>query len=101
MSRPVLVLGLLAILVSGYALWRFPDWRSQAQLGAAYGARMGCSCRFVQGRDIESCRRDAEPGMEFVSITDVPDVRAVEASVPLLASRTAHYVAGTGCILDP
>lgn len=101
LSRPVLALGLLALLVCGYGLWRFPDWRAQAQLGAAYGARMGCSCRHVQGRDIESCRRDREPGMELVSIADVPDARAVEASVPLLASRTARFEPGTGCIIDP
>ncbi len=86
--------------IVGYALWQFPSWRAQAATGAAYGARMGCSCRFVQGRDIESCRRDAEPGMELVSISDVDDSQAVEASVPLLASRVAHFEPGTGCILD-
>lgn len=89
------------LLILGYVFWQFPIWHAQAQLGTAYGARMGCSCRFVQGRDIASCRRDAEPGMEMVSIDDVPDAQAVEASVPLLASRTAHFEPGTGCLLDP
>lgn len=89
------------LLILGYALSQFPAWRARAQLGVAYGARMACSCRFVQGRDIDSCRRDAEPGMEMVSIADVPDARAVEASVPLFASRTAHFEPGTGCLLDP
>lgn len=38
--------------------------------------------------------------MELVSISDVDDSQAVEASVPLLASRVAHFEPGTGCILD-
>jgi hypothetical protein len=89
-----------ALLLLLYILWQFPTWLAQAQVGAAYGARMGCSCRYVEGRGIDSCRRDAEPGMEMVRLTDVPEERAVEGSVPLLASRTARFEPGTGCVLE-
>ena len=37
--------------------------------------------------------------MEMVSIEDLPEERAVRASVPLLASRTARYEGATGCVL--
>ena len=48
-----------------------------------------------------SCANDKEPGMALVTLTDVPDQRAVRASVPLLAARTARFKPGWGCLLDP
>ena len=90
---------LLLLAVAGYAVWQFPTWSAMAETGAAYGARIGCSCRYVQGREIGSCPTDFEPGMEMVSLEDLPDQSAVRASVPLLASRTARYEGATGCVL--
>lgn len=92
--------GIAGLLLAGYVAWNQPSWNAQAETGAAYGARMACSCRYVQGRPLESCERDAEPGMELVSLSDDAEEKAVSASVPLLASRTARYRAGTGCVLD-
>jgi hypothetical protein len=94
-----IVVALLLIALIGFAAWQYPTWKRQSEVGAAYGARMGCSCRYVQGRDIASCRTDAEPGMEIVSIEHVESERAVRASVPLLASRIARYEGATGCVL--
>lgn len=88
-------------LILAVVVWKYPAWKAQAEVGAAYGARVGCSCRFVQGRSIESCRTDFEPGMEIVSIEEVEGRRAIHASVPLMASRTAHYDGPSGCLLDP
>lgn len=88
---------LIAVLAVG--VWQYPTLKAQAEVGAAYGARMGCSCRFVQGRDSASCRTDAEPGMEIVSMEDIEGERAVRASVPLLASRVARFEGATGCVL--
>lgn len=95
--KPAAAALLLALAV--YIVWQFPTWLALAETGAAYGARIGCSCRYVQGREIGSCPTDFEPGMEMVSIEDLPDQRAVRASVPLLASRTARYEGATGCVL--
>ena len=94
-------MGVAVILLAtiGYAVWQFPTWQALAETGAAYGARIGCSCRYVQGRDIGSCPTDFEPGMEIVSIEDLPEERAVRASVPLLASRTAQFEGASGCVL--
>ncbi len=96
-----MIIGILIVALVGYALWLYPTLKAQAEVGAAYGARMGCSCRHVQGRDIASCATDAEPGMEIVSIADVEGERAVRASVPILASRVARYEGVTGCVLVP
>ncbi|MGK2911286.1 MAG: hypothetical protein ACSLE1_16010 [Sphingobium sp.] len=82
-------------------IWNWRGWTAQAQVGAAYGARMTCSCRYVEGRDMQSCKGDTEPGMWIVSISDSPESKSVTAGVPLMANRTARYRAGWGCLLDP
>ena len=91
---------MMLILAVGVVIWQFPTWKALADTGTAYGARIGCSCRYVQGRDLASCATDFEPGMEMVSLSDGGE-RAVTASIPLLASRTARLRGATGCVLDP
>ena len=68
--------------------------------GTAFGARTACSCRYVAGRGLEDCEKDFEPGMELVFLRDDPETRSVTASVPLLASATARYREGFGCVLE-
>ena len=93
-----------ALILTGALLvviaWHWRGWTAQAQVGAAYGARMTCSCRYVEGRSMESCKGDTEPGMEIVSISDSPEEKAVTGSVPLMAKRTARLRKGFGCLLE-
>ena len=89
----------LALLVT--LGWHWKALRDQARLGAAYGARLTCSCRYVEGRAMDSCTDDKEPGMALVRLTARPDDKAVDASVPLMATRTARFRPGWGCLLDP
>jgi len=93
--------GLLLLALLALVAWQWTTLSARARLGAAYGARIGCSCRYVEGRAMGSCEHDKEPGMALVSLTDRPESRAVEASVPLLATRTARFKPGWGCLLDP
>ncbi|WP_246524716.1 hypothetical protein [Sphingobium phenoxybenzoativorans] len=95
------VAGAAAILLVALFAWKWSLWQARAAVGAAYGARMTCSCRYVEGRTAESCKGDTEPGMEIVTISDDPDGKAVTGSVPMMAKRTARYRAGFGCLLDP
>jgi len=92
---------LFALLLGGFLIWKFPAFQAQAELGSAYAARIGCSCRYVQGRSLESCRGDLEPGMEMVSLSEDPATRTITGSVPLLASRSARHAGASGCLLDP
>lgn len=92
---------LLVALFSLAALAWF--WRpiiANATVGAAYGARMGCSCRFVANRSLSSCRNDFEPGMALVSLGEDIEAKSVTARVPLLASQTATLRQGEGCVLE-
>lgn len=87
----------LAALIA--AVYFYPALKAQAEAGSAYAARIGCSCRYVQGRPLDSCVRDFEPGMEIVSVSDDAATRTVTGSVPLLASRAASYRGASGCVL--
>ena len=92
---------LIVTALLGVLAWHWTGLSAQARVGAAYGARIGCSCRYVEGRPMGSCQQDKEPGMAMVRLTDLPEEKAVKASVPLLASRTARFKPGWGCLLDP
>lgn len=92
-----------ACMALAYCVWNWSAWQQKASIAAGFGARIGCSCRYVEGRDIKSCRTDFTglPSMGLVRLTDRPEARGVAASVPLLARRTAHAVPGFGCVIDP
>lgn len=97
LTGTIIVLLVLLIAVIVYAMRMKPT----IELGVGYGAHVVCSCRYIGGRDMESCYNDYEPGMEMISMTDDPEERRVTASVPLLASRSAQFREGLGCVLEP
>lgn len=93
----------LALLIAAAALlaWYWKPLNGYALTGAAYGARVGCSCRFVGGRELGDCRKDFEPGMELIMLGEDAEAKSVTARFPLLASQTATYREGEGCRLEP
>lgn len=97
-SKAILLgLALLAALLAVF--WR--PLHDYAETGAAYGARVACSCRFAGGRDLADCTKDFEPGMELVSLTEDTQAKSVTAHFPLISSQTATYRDGPGCQLEP
>jgi len=93
--RAVLVVALLAL---GALAWFWGPLSSQAEAGAAYGARVGCSCRFVAGRSLEDCRKDFLPGMGLVSLSENEAEKSVTGRVFPVATETAIYREGAGCV---
>lgn len=88
----------IALIVAvGFAI----SMRPTLQLGVGYGAHVICSCRYIGGRDLDSCYQDYEPGMEPIQMHDDEAEKRVTASVPLLASRSAQFREGLGCVLEP
>ena len=90
-----------AAVLALLALWlafSFAGIKAQAQLGASYASHIACSCRYIEGRPLDSCIKDFEPGMEMVSLTDDPEKKRVTASVPLLASAVAERRGDFGCL---
>lgn len=93
----LLVLGALAFAVYSY---RAPI-SGYADVGSAYAARVGCSCRFVAGRSLQDCQKDKLAGMELVTLADDSDAKSVTARFPLITAHTATYREGYGCVLEP
>ena len=91
----------LAVLVGALAWFYRAPIGGLTTTGAAFGARTACSCRYVAGRSLEDCKKDFEPGMELVFLSDDEETRSVTARVPLIASDTARYREGYGCVLEP
>lgn len=90
-AATVLILGLIWLALN------FGGIKSQARLGASYAAHVACSCRYIEGRDLNSCRSDFEPGMELVSVADDPVHKRIIATVPLLAKAVAERRGANGC----
>lgn len=91
----------VAVLVAVAAIWLLWNWNSikgQARVGAAYGAHITCSCRYIEGRDMASCETDKEIGMEMVRLSDDPENKRVYASVPFLAEAVAERRGAFGCV---
>jgi hypothetical protein len=95
-------LRLAAIVVAAcivlWVVWNWGTIKGQAQVGAAYGAHITCSCRYIEGRSMDSCETDKEAGMEMVSLSDDPDNKRVYASVPFLAEAVAERRGAFGCV---
>ena len=91
----------LVVLVAGLGWFYRAPIAGYTTAGTAFGARTACSCRYVAGRPLADCEKDFEPGMEVVFLSDDPETKSVTASVPLLASATARYREGFGCVLEP
>ena len=70
-----IVFAVLAAMAALWLLWNWSSIRGQARVGAAYGAHVTCSCRYIQGRDMASCETDKEKGMEIVRLSDDPKNR--------------------------
>lgn len=95
-----LVLPVVALLVAILAYF-WPAIHGYAITGASYGARVGCSCRYVGGRALSDCRKDFEAGMDMITLSEDTQARSVTARFPLLARQTATYREGSGCVLQP
>ena len=93
---------LAGVVLAGAAAWFYrAPIAGYTATGAAFGARTACSCRYVAGRGIDDCEKDFEPGMELVFLSEDGAARSVTAYVPLIASDTARYSDGPGCVLEP
>lgn len=106
-SRWLRNLVLLALILAVAAVaWSWRSLREQALVGAAYGARVGCVCRYVSQRSLGSCQGDIRVAglgrvAGLVSLSEDAARRTVRAGVPLLAHQSATFDEKTGCLLEP
>ena len=96
--RALLALALIAALVLAW-FWR--PLRANALTAASYGAHVACSCRYIAGRSLADCRKDFEPGMEPLTLSEDPEAKSVTARYLVFARQTATFRQGQGCMLEP
>jgi hypothetical protein len=77
-----------------------PKLKPVGAVAAGYMARVACACHFVGKRSLASCLTDRETGMEQVRVSIDAGQRRVTAGVPLIASASATYTLGLGCVID-
>jgi len=97
-KRLKIALSIIALFTAMWLLWNWNSIKGQARVGAAYGAHVTCSCRYIEGRDMASCETDKEKGMEMVRLSDDPENKRVYASVPFLAEAVAERRGAFGCV---
>jgi hypothetical protein len=93
----------LIFILAALAVAAFVYARSQKpllQLGVGYGARVACGCRYIGNRSLADCKKDFEPGMELIQLSEDAATKTVTASVPLIASRSARYDPVLGCEVE-
>lgn len=101
-QKPVvlLLIAALALLLIGGGIFAYRQ-KPLLELGVGYGARVACGCRYIGNRSLADCKKDFEPGMELIQLSEDTATKSVRASVPLIASRTAHYDPLLGCQPEP
>ncbi len=97
-KRLKIALSVIALFTALWLLWNWNSIKGQARVGAAYGAHVTCSCRYIEGRDMASWETDKEKGMEMVRLSDDPENKRVYASVPFLAEAVAERRGAFGCV---
>lgn len=97
-GRKLVVIALILAALVLAAFW--PTVDRNAVAGAAVAARVGCSCRYLGGRELSDCRKDFEPGMGLVVLSEDTVAKSVIARVPLISRETAFFREGEGCVLE-
>jgi hypothetical protein len=87
-----------ALIAGGYWVWQTSI---AAGVGAAAMAKVVCSCVFVDGRTLESCRADDPPGFENIPVTVDQNAKTATGSLFGIVSRRATYSEAYGCTLEP
>lgn len=95
------LLAIIALVVGAAAFAFRSEINGYGSVSAAYSARVACSCRYVAGRPLDDCAKDKLAGMEAVTLVEDDETKSVTARFPLVASATATWRRGYGCVLEP
>lgn len=86
------------LLFIAFFIYNLSSIKGNAALGSSYASHVICSCRYIEGRSLEDCKKDFEDGMEIVSLSDDPDNKRMTAYVPLLSKAVAQRRGAFGCV---
>ena len=97
MKRKWELVVVVLVLLVGIGVWSGRYTFATARVGTTYVAKQTCSCLFVAGRSLDSCRTDFDD--EAVGSPDVVTSKSsvtVSALGGLISSR-AEFEQGYGC----
>lgn len=98
-ARRILIsLAILMLVALGAVYALLMRQKPLLDLGVGYGARVACGCRYIGNRSLDDCKKDFEPGMEQIRLTEDAATKTVTASVPLITSRSVRYDPVLGCV---
>lgn len=97
--RRQLALGLLFGILGPAATWAGNMDAKTATIIVNYAAEQTCSCMFVSGRTLKSCKTDFDPfAKPYVTVQVAKHL--VTARVANYPSGSARYYPGLGCVLQ-
>jgi hypothetical protein len=88
--------GVLVAIVA-VALFAGRDTWATAKIGTVYVAKQTCSCLFVAGRPMESCRTDYDPEALKPLTVETSDSGVKVSALAGLVSAQAKFEPGFGC----
>jgi hypothetical protein len=96
--RKGLLIGIAVVLVIiGGVLFFGRDTWATAKIGTVYVAKQTCSCLFVAGRTMDSCRTDYDPtAIEPLTVEKLEDGVKVSALGGIVSAQS-RFEPGFGC----
>lgn len=93
----VLAGGVAALLAIGAAAWAGRDVYAFARIGTTYAAKQTCSCLFLSGRELASCKTDYPQDAVSQFTWKVAGDKVTVSAAAGLISATAQFEDGYGC----
>lgn len=91
---------LIILAIGGGLAWQL--WLKEqvgyARVATAYGAKMVCSCRYVAGREMDSCKQDFTQDVSAVTFEDGDNAVRTQVLGGVISAE-ARFEPGLGCTL--
>ena len=96
-GKVVLIGAAVLVALVAIALYAGRDTWATAKIGTVYVAKQTCSCLFVAGRPMESCRTDYDPEAIKPLTVETTDRSVKVSALAGLVSAQADFEPGFGC----
>ena len=97
MRKGLLIGGVVLVLIVAGAMYAGRDTWATAKIGTVYVAKQTCSCLFVAGRTMDSCRTDYDPAAIKPLTVEAQDKGVKVSALAGLVSARSEFEPGFGC----
>ena len=96
-GKGLLIGGVVVVAVVAGAMWAGRDTWAAARIGATYVAKQTCSCLFVAGRPMDSCRTDYDLAAIKPLTVEKTEHGVKVSALAGMVSAQAEFEQGFGC----